>query len=445
MARTALLVILLSSLSWALISDENLRAFEKTYAINRPGTNAKLKIKDKSTPYARYLRDLLEAGVNEGKLPIVPTDPNKLEETARKAMTVKGFNYIRGSAGEGATMDADRLGFRQWKIVPRVLRPTNPRNLSVTLFGKTYDSPVIMAPIGVHGIYHPDKEPGTARACAALHVPYTLSTASTSSIEEVAKAIPYSPKWFQLYWPKSDDMTASMLKRAKSNGYEVLVVTLDTWTLGWRPLDIDTANSPFSVGIGNAVGFSDPVLRSRLNSTPEQDPVAASKVWIPEAFPQRSHSWSELATLRKFWSGPIVLKGILSPEDAKRAVQYEMDGIVVSTHGGRQLDGAVGSLEVLPDIVEAVGDKITVMFDSGIRTGTDIIKALALGAKAVFVGRPVVYGLGINGTAGAHSVLAGLLADLDISMGFVGVKDISELNKSFLRRVQYPGDLKANN
>ncbi|PFH61428.1 hypothetical protein XA68_17414 [Ophiocordyceps unilateralis] len=301
-----------------------------------------------------------------------------------------------------------------------------------------------MAPIGVQAIYHPDKEIGTAQACAALHVPFTLSTAATTSIEDITKAVPYGSKWFQLYWPGSDDITASLLRRAKANRFEVLVVTLDTWTLGWRPLDIDTANSPFNVGIGNAVGFQDPVLRSKLNSTPEDDKLSASKYWVSEAFPGTSHSWADLEFLREHWQGPIVLKGVLSAEDAKLAVEYKMDGIIVSTHGGRQLDGAVGSLDMLPDVIEAVGDKITVMLDSGIRTGTDIVKALALGAKAVLVGRPVVYGLGINGTAGAHGVLAGLLADLDLSMGFIGAKDVSEVKKTILRRVQYPGDVKSN-
>ncbi|RDA84745.1 hypothetical protein CP532_6925 [Ophiocordyceps camponoti-leonardi (nom. inval.)] len=441
MARVTLFLSLLLSTSLALAMEEDKNAttsFARSFVVNRPSTIGTLQTKDKTTPYGFYLRDLIGKGIRDGQPPVVTTDPNRLEETARKAMTERGFNYIRGSAGEGATMNANRLAFRQWKLVPRVLRPTTPRDLSVKLFGRTYDTPVIMAPIGVHSIYHPDKEIGTAEACAALHVPFTLSTAATTSIEDLTKAVPNGSKWFQLYWPASDDITASILKRAWYNKFEVLVVTLDTWTLGWRPTDIDTANNPFSIGIGDAVGFHDPVFRSKLNSTPEDDVISASMNWVAEAFPGTSHSWDDLKLLRKHWKGPIVLKGVLSAEDAKLAVEHKMDGIIVSTHGGRQLDGAVGSLDALPDVVEAVGDKITVMLDSGIRTGTDIIKALALGAKAVLVGRPVVYGLGINGTAGAHGVLAGILADLDLSMGFIGAKSVSELGKRTVRRVPDP-------
>ncbi|RCI17200.1 hypothetical protein L249_2382 [Ophiocordyceps polyrhachis-furcata BCC 54312] len=442
MARATLflLTILLStSLALAMGQGKNeTTSFEKSFIVNRASTIGTLQPKNKTTPYAFYLKDLIAKGIQKGEPPVVTTDPNLLEETARKSMTERGFNYIRGSAGEGATMSANRLAFRQWKLVPRVLRPTTPRNLSVTLFGRTYDTPVIMAPIGVQAIYHPDKEIGTAEACAALHVPFTLSTAATTSIEDLHKAVPDGSKWFQLYWPESDDITASILKRAWDNKFEVLVVTLDTWTLGWRPRDIDTANNPFSVGIGDAVGFQDPVFRSKLNSTPEDDVISASQNWVAEAFPGRSHSWADLELLRKHWKGPIVLKGVLSAEDAKLAAEYKMDGIIVSTHGGRQLDGAVGSLDALPDVVEAVGDKITVMLDSGIRTGTDIIKALSLGAKAVLVGRPVVYGLGIDGAAGAHGVLAGILADLDLSMGFTGVKNVSELGRTTVRRVRDP-------
>ncbi|KAF4509276.1 hypothetical protein G6O67_005549 [Ophiocordyceps sinensis] len=285
-------------------------------------------------------------------------------------------------------MDANRLAFRQWKIVPRVLRPTSPRDLGVTLFGHKYDTPVLMAPIGVHSLYHTDKDIGTANACAALGVPFTLSTAASTGIEEL-------------------------------------------------------------VGQGDEVGFQDPVFRSQFalqshGATPESEMLAAAAHWTGLVFPGVSHGWDQLDSLRRSWDGPIVLKGILSVEDAKLAVEYGIDGIIISNHGGRQLDGTLATLDVLPDIAGAVGDDITVMLDSGVRTGADILKALALGAKAVFLGRPIVYGLGINGTAGARAVLAGLLADLDLAMGFAGIKRVSELQPSLLRRVQYPGDTLSN-
>ncbi|KAF6841134.1 FMN-dependent dehydrogenase [Colletotrichum plurivorum] len=404
---------------------------------------------DVMVPYASYAVSIYQNGIIAGQLPIVTTDPNGLQEQAKKAMGKESFGYVFGGAGELSTMDANRLAFRQWKIVPRFLRPTNPRDLRTELFGVTYDSPVLMAPIGVQGIFHEDKETGLASACAELRVPYTLSTAATSTIEEVAEASGDNHCWFQLYWPMDDDITGSLLRRARASGYKVLVVTLDTVTMAWRPVDLDSAFLPFATGTGNAVGFSDPVFRKKFAAENDGDEVednviSASRAWISQAFPGDHHTWEDLALLKKHWDGPIVLKGVLSVEDAKLAVQHGVSGIIVSNHGGRQLDGGVASLEMLPEIVEAVGDKITVMFDSGIRTGADIIKALALGANAVFIGRPAIYGLGIAGKEGAKAVIAGLLADLDLTMGLSGFKSVSDLKPSILRQVRYGGDLKAN-
>ena len=416
-------------------------------------------------PYHEYTRAIVQKGILAGILPSVTTYPHLLEAQARKVMKErgfeKGFTYIIGAAGENATVHANRQAFREWKIIPRVLKPTTPRDLSVTIFGHKYgsyfhysflslqlevltdfyisDVPVFMAPIGIHAWFHEDKEIGTISACEALRVPYCLSTASATSMEELCKASPDTNKWFQLYWPTDEEITASLLTRAKANGFKALVVTLDTWTLGWRPADLDNAAVPFVMGEGDENGFQDPVFRKKFaerseGETPEGDPIQAGLYWTSEIHPGDSRSWEDLKILRKYWDGPIVLKGVLAVEDARLAVEHGMDGIIVSTHGGRQLDGTVGALEVLPEIVDAVGSQITVMMDSGIRTGTDIFKALALGAKAVFVGRPVVYGLGIAGKDGAEAVLAGLLAELDLSMGFSGVKSVADLNRTCLRR-----------
>jgi isopentenyl diphosphate isomerase/L-lactate dehydrogenase-like FMN-dependent dehydrogenase len=296
----------------------------------------------------------------------------------------------------------------------------------------------LIAPIGVQGTFHPSGEKGLVAASAELGIPYSLSTAATSSIEDVANACGSHPHWYQLYWPKDDDITISLLSRARASGYRVLIVTLDTVTVAWRPHDLDIGNLPFLEGVGNAVGFSDPVFRSKFanisnGDTPENNPIAASHFWISQIFSGDHHGWEDLALLRKHWDGPILLKGVLSVEDAKLALQYGMNGIIVSNHGGRQLDGSVTSLEMLPEIVDAVGNELTVMFDSGIRTGSDIIKALALGAQAVFVGRPALYGLGIAGKEGAKAVLAGLLADLDQSMGISGFTSIADLQRTILR------------
>ncbi|KXX79746.1 Lactate 2-monooxygenase [Madurella mycetomatis] len=389
-------------------------------------------------PYGQYQFDLYAQALIGGKMPIVTTDPNKLEQEAKKAMTPQGFNYVFGGAGEQATMHANRLAFRQWKLIPRMLRPTLPRDLRVTLFGKTYDTPLLMAPIGVQSAYHPSAEPGVATACASLGVPFIYSTAASTPIED-------------LYWPLSDALTSSLLARARRAGCSVLVVTLDTFTMAWRPLDLDTGYLPFAVGEGNALGFSDGVFREQFAARHDGDAVednvlAASRMWAGEVFSGHAHRWEDLAALRRMWGedGAIVLKGVLSVEDALMAARCGVDGIVVSNHGGRQLDGAVPSLEMLPEVVDAVGERLTVMFDSGVRTGADVIKALALGAKAVLVGRPVIYGLGIAGSEGARHVLAGLLADIDQSMGLAGVKSVGELNRSMLRRINYGGDVKSS-
>ncbi|OAA48642.1 oxidoreductase [Metarhizium rileyi] len=404
---------------------------------------------DEQVPYAQYLKSLLEKGILQGTPPVVTTNPNSLEEQAKKVMPKKGWEYIKGGAGEASTMDANRLAFRQWKIVPRVLTPTSPRDLSTTLFGHKYDTPVLMAPIGVQSWYHEDKEVGTATACANLRVPFTLSTAASTSIEELVEKVPGGPKWFQLYWPLDQEITASILRRARTNGYKVLVVTLDTWTLAWRPYDLDPASVPFIVGEGDDVGFNDPVFRRKFaertdGEKPEESKVQAGMYWCSEVFPGVSRSWEDLKILKEYWDGPIVLKGVLCVEDARLAVEHGMDGLIVSTHGGRQLDGAVGTLDVLPDIADAVGDKITVMVDSGVRTGADVLKAVALGAKGVFLGRPVVYGLGIDGAAGAEAVIAGILADFDLTMGFSGARTLADIKRSLLKRVSYPGDVKSN-
>ncbi|KAI0489610.1 glycolate oxidase [Xylaria cf. heliscus] len=401
-------------------------------------------------PFGDYQTEIYTRGILQGVRPTVTTDPNKLRLQAKEAMREDAYNYIAGGAGEGATMDANRLAFRQWKLVPRMMRPTAPRDLKVSLFGELYDSPVLVAPVGAQEVYHRDKEIGTAAACAELNVPFIMSTASTSTMQEVAAAASGNhARWFQLYWPKDDEITASILSTAKETGFKVLVVTVDTASMSWRPADLDTAYLPFMRGQGNAVGFADPVFRRKFaarnnGATPEDSPVPAAAYWLGEAFSGDSRPWEHLEVIKKHWDGPIVLKGIQHPEDALLALQHGVSGIIVSNHGGRQVDGAAGSLDMLPEIVEAVGDEMTVLFDSGIRTGADIVKALALGAKAVLVGRPVMYGLGIAGKAGARHVIASLLADLDGTMGLAGIKSVADLGHVTLKRISYGGDTKSS-
>ncbi|MGZ3148002.1 lactate 2-monooxygenase [Lentzea chajnantorensis] len=383
------------------------------------------------TSFAAYQNEIYLQGLG-GTVPPFTTDPDALEDSARSRLGPGPFWYVAGGAGSGATVRANREAFDRVRIVPRMLTDATERHLGVTVLGTELPAPVMLAPVGVQSILHPDGELATARAAAELGVPMVLSTASSHTIEEVAEASGAGPRWYQLYWPNDQDVCASLLERAKKAGYTALVVTLDTWTLAWRPHDLDQAYLPFLRGVGTAIPFSDPAFRAGLAKSPEEDLPMAILRWV-QLFTGTDKSWDRLAFLREHWDGPIVLKGIQHPDDARKAVESGMDGVVVSNHGGRQVDGAVGSLDVLPTVVEAVGEQVDVLFDSGIRTGADVVKALALGAKAVLVGRPFAYGLAHGGQVGVKHVLRGLLADFDLTLGLSGHRSPAELGPDALR------------
>ncbi|KAF7965936.1 hypothetical protein HWV62_40919 [Athelia sp. TMB] len=388
-----------------------------------------------------------------------------LEDKAREALKDRNdaFMYVNGSAGTNSTHAANRAAFAAYPIIPRMLRDATARHTEITLFGARYASPVLMAPIGVAGIVHADAELGAARAARRVGVPYILSTAATRSIEEVAEANGDGPRWFQLYWPRTNELTLSLLRRAKAAGFTALVVTLDTALLSWRPHDIERVYLPFGHGVGIQIGTSDPVFMKRWGRAPETgaaahpefpyDPVACDAqfragdeemkrrvalgtAFLGECNSGKFRSWEDLQFLRDNWDGPLILKGIQSVEvtDAEIAVELGIPGIIVSNHGGRQVDGALGSLHALNNICQSPAvlaaqksGKFTVLFDSGIRTGSDIIKALALGAQAVLLGRPWMYGLAIDGEKGVEEVLRSTLADLEVTMGLAGYKSIDEL------------------
>jgi isopentenyl diphosphate isomerase/L-lactate dehydrogenase-like FMN-dependent dehydrogenase len=367
------------------------------------------------------------------QVPVLTTDVAALERVASTTMAPEAFGYLAGSAGAGSTNRANLAAFERWRLVPRMLNGCTVRELATTILGTPMPAPVLLAPIGVQSILHPEGELATARAAAALGVPMVMSTASSYSIEDVAAANGNSTRWFQLYRPNDDAVCASILDRARANGFSVLVVTLDTWTLGWRPLDLDRAYLPFIRGIGTAVPFSDPVFRSGLAQPPETDLTPAVLKWVP-MFTGTDRTWADLAFLREYWDGPIVLKGIMHVGDARRAAEAGMDGVIVSNHGGRQVDGAIGALDALPTIAAAVGDELTVLFDSGVRGGADVVKALALGARAVLLGRPYAYGLGLAGEAGVRHVLRSVLAETDLTLGLAGHRSVRDLTPDALHR-----------
>jgi len=378
-----------------------------------------------TAPFSSYAAEIYLRGLGDQR-PAYPTDPAQLEGAARALLADGPYGYVAGGAGSGATMRANRDAFERFGIVPRMLRDTTSRDWSTTVLGTAMPAPLLLAPIGVLSIMHEDGELAVARAAAELGVPMVVSTAASHSIEEVAAAAGDGPRWFQLYWPTEDEVTVSILARARAAGFATLVVTLDTWTLGWRPMDLDGAYLPFLRGVGTATPFSDPAFRAGLARSPEDDLMAAVGRWVP-MFTGTALRWDKLDLIREHWDGPIVLKGIQHVDDALQALDVGMDGIVVSNHGGRQVDRAVGALSMLPGIVAALDGRVPVLFDSGIRTGADAAVALALGADAVLLGRPYAYGLALGGQDGVRHVLRSVLAELDITLALAGFGDLAAL------------------
>jgi lactate 2-monooxygenase len=388
-------------------------------------------------PTSRYRGEHRSAEVYAGGLTgnrmSVPAIGPLLEQKAKEALKPQAWDYVQGGAGLEHTIRANREAFDRWKLVPRMLRDISQRDMTTELFGSQIPAPVLLGPVGVQGIVHPDAELAVARAAASLGIPMVLSTVCSRPMEQVAQALGDGFGWFQLYWSKDQEVAASFLHRAEAAGFKALVVTLDIPMLGWRERDIHRAYLPFLLGEGIANYTSDPVFRSRLAKPPEEDPMAAVALW-GSIFANAALTWDSLRFLREHTRLPIILKGILHPEDAACALDAGVDGIIVSNHGGRQVDGAIAALDALTPVLEVVKERVPVLFDSGIRCGADALKALALGARAVLLGRLYIWGLAVAGEAGVRDVVLNFLADLDITFGLCGFNSLRELNPSVLVR-----------
>lgn len=430
-----------------------------------------------SNPLGRARQNVIYRAGISGITPKVPTEAGRLEAAARRALLRRpggrrAWAYIYGGAGSGATMDANREAFDRRRIVPRMLRDTSERDLSVELFGRRLPAPVLVAPIGAAGLITRDADLDVGAAAADRGLPYILSSQGSSPMEATAAAMDAAsstgsaPRWFQLYWSKDEALVDSFIARAEAINAGALVVTLDTTLLGWRPWDLDLGSLPFTRGVGIAQYTSDPrfaeLVAERVASEVDDEPVKVTPQAVrtmlemarnhpgrlldnlraPETrtavqtfldtFSNPALSWDHLATLRERTRLPIVLKGVLHPDDAQRAFDSGVDAVMVSNHGGRQVDGSIGTLDALVRIREAVGSEPTVLLDSGIRGGADVIKAMACGADAVTLGRPHLYGLAIAGRRGVGEVLDNLLAEIDLTLSLSGVNSWDGIDGSLL-------------
>jgi len=376
-----------------------------------------------------------------GDTPDVPPSYEKLRDEAVESMTDEAYGYVEGGAGSEETARSNRRVFRRWSLEPRVMRDVSERDLSTTVLGDELSVPFFLAPVGVLSIVHEEADEAVARAASSLGVPFVLSTVSSKSMEEVAKTADAAdgageddgtPRWFQLYPSTDYDLNRSLLDRAEEAGYSAVVVTVDTPLLGWRERDIENAYLPFLDGEGLANYFTDPVFRDSLDRPPEENEFAAIRRFI-DIFTDASLTPSDISEITDYTDLPVVVKGVLRPEDARRALKAGAEGVVVSNHGGRQVDGAVAALDALPRVAEEV-DNSAVLFDSGVRRGSDALKALALGADAVMLGRPYVYGLALDGENGVAEVVENFRADLDLTLGLTGLRSVEEADGTVLRR-----------
>jgi lactate 2-monooxygenase len=404
-----------------------------------------------------------------GIKPKIPVRLDQLEEAAQKCIPKENFAYISGGASRETGMRKERNLFEKWFIVPRILKDLSDLSTEINIFGQKHNYPFMLAPVGALDMANSSSEKAVGRAAAAEDINMVFSTQASTPMEDVAAGMGDSKRWYQLYWSKFQEFNLSLIRRAEASGCSALVITVDTQVLGWRTRDTVEAYSPIAHLSGVAQYISDPVFQKLLDDYIKEDhqgpkpkvnlklllyvmelahkypgsffknlttlrPIKALS-FLSELAGNPTLSWEDIVALRKHTKLPIILKGILSPEDAKLAIKHGIDGIILSTHGGRQLSSSVPSLEMLPDIAEVVQGKIPIFLDSGVRGGDDIFKALALGATAVFIGRPYAYALAIAGEAGVRELIQNLKAEFDTTMYLSGCTSIKDITRDKLRRI----------
>jgi L-lactate dehydrogenase (cytochrome) len=362
-----------------------------------------------------------------------------LRQAARRRLPHAIFDFIDGGAQDEITLRHNRDDFQRLSLLPRVLTDVAERDQSVTVLGQRFDIPLVLAPTGLPGVLWPNGAMEAAVAADRAGAGFCLSTMSTSSIEEIARASS-RPIWFQLYVMRDRELTASMMRRAKAAGCSVLVITVDLQMQGQRDRDVHNGLTiPPQLRLSNAIDFalhpgwvwrfvSGPkITLANFAGTGKGDDMFTIAAFVNSQFDQ-SVTWMDIDWVRSVWGGRLALKGILNPRDARLAVEHGIDGVIVSNHGGRQLDGAPSAIAALPAVAEAVAGKADVILDGGVRRGNDVLKALALGAKACMIGRPFLYGLAAAGRAGVEQALEIFHHEIDVNLALLGRAGVRDLD-----------------
>jgi lactate 2-monooxygenase len=402
-----------------------------------------------------------------GKRPLIPFNAHALRELARQKMSEKAWAYIDGGAGNEDCITSNAAAFSKVHIRPRVMRPNESADFSTSLLGMHLPFPLLLAPIGVLDLICPGADRVVARQCRDMGVPFVFSNQAGTPMEVCAEEMGDTPRWFQLYWSKSDDLVLSFVRRAESCGCRAIVLTVDTTLLGWRSRDLALGYLPFLRGMGIAQYTSDPVFMDLLHRKKipaaagaprpaitfttianllrlkshhpggfwknlfSKEPLEAVRLFI-HIYSNPALTWDKVVWLRGQTQLPILIKGILRAEDAIQAAACGADGIIISNHGGRQVDGAIPTLDALVPIRKALPRPFPVILDSGIRSGSDIFKALALGADAVLLGRPYAYGLAIDRRQGVKEVVTNLLNDFELTARLAGCRNIGEIDEGMV-------------